>query len=91
MTGVLADVVRVIRMTRPLVITSVFTGNPTDGHGNHQVAGQMAQEAFVAAGDPRSFPEQMKRRSAAVVAAEGLCAFAVFRYHERGHVRLCHR
>ena len=57
---VLADVVRVIRMTRPLVITSVFTGNPTDGHGNHQVAGQMAQEAYVAAGDPSKFPEQIK-------------------------------
>src|ERR1700733_10585838 len=35
---VLADVVRVIRMTRPLVITSVFVGAVTDGHGNHQVA-----------------------------------------------------
>ena len=57
---VLADVVRVIRMTRPLVITSVFVGAPTDGHGNHQVAGQMAQEAFLAAGDPNRFPEQIK-------------------------------
>jgi hypothetical protein len=57
---VLADVVRVIRMTRPLVITSVFVGAPTDGHGNHQVAGQMAQEAFVAAGDPNRFPEQIR-------------------------------
>jgi LmbE family N-acetylglucosaminyl deacetylase len=57
---VLADVVRVIRMTRPLVITSVFVGAPTDGHGNHQVAGQMAQEAFAAAGDPKRFPEQIK-------------------------------
>ncbi len=57
---VLADVVRVIRMTRPLVIASVFTGNATDGHGNHQVAGQMAQEAWVAAGDPAKFPEQLR-------------------------------
>lgn len=57
---VLADVVRVIRMTRPLVITSVFVGAPTDGHGNHQVAGQMAQEAFAAAGDPKRFPEQIQ-------------------------------
>jgi LmbE family N-acetylglucosaminyl deacetylase len=55
---VLASVVRVIRMTRPLVITSVFVGGRTDGHGNHQVAGQMAQEAFKAAGDPKMFPEQ---------------------------------
>ena len=57
---VLADVVRVIRMTRPLVITSVFVGAPTDGHGQHQVAGQMAQEAFVAAGDATKFPEQIR-------------------------------
>ena len=57
---VLADVVRVVRMTRPLIITSVFVGGPSDGHGNHQVAGQMAQEAFKAAGDPAMFPEQIK-------------------------------
>ncbi len=57
---VLADAVRVVRMVRPLVITSVFIGAPTDGHGNHQVAGQMAQEAFVAAGDPTKFPEQLR-------------------------------
>lgn len=57
---VLADVVRVVRMSRPLVITSVFVGGRTDGHGNHQVAGQMAQEVFKAAGDPSMFPEQIK-------------------------------
>ena len=56
----LSDVVRVVRMTRPLVIASVFAGAPTDGHGNHQVAGQMAQEAFLAAGDPKRFPEQIR-------------------------------
>lgn len=57
---VLSEVVRVIRMTRPLVITSVFAGAPTDGHGNHQVAGEMAQEAFLAAGDPNRFPDQFR-------------------------------
>ena len=57
---VLSDVVRVVRMTRPLVLTSVFIGAPTDGHGNHQVSGQMAQEAFLAAADPKRFPEQFK-------------------------------
>jgi LmbE family N-acetylglucosaminyl deacetylase len=57
---VLSDVVRVIRMTRPLIISSVFVGAPTDGHGNHQVAGQMAQEAYLAAGDPKRFPEQLR-------------------------------
>ncbi len=58
---VLSDTVRVVRMTRPLVITSVFAGAPTDGHGNHQVAGQMAQEVFNAAGDPNRFPEQIRQ------------------------------
>ncbi len=59
-THVFADVVRVVRMYRPLVITSVFVGGPTDGHGNHQAAGRWAQKVFVAAGDPNVFPEQIK-------------------------------
>ena len=57
---VLSDAVRVVRMVRPMVVTSVFMGSPTDGHGNHEVAGQMAQEVFNAAGDPNAFPEQIK-------------------------------
>src|ERR1700722_18146028 len=57
---VLYDVVRVVRMVRPLVITSVFVGGPSDGHGNHQVAGAMAQEVFKAAGDPTVFPDQIR-------------------------------
>jgi len=57
---VLADVVRVIRMTRPLVIVATFVGAASDGHGQHQVSGQMAQEAFLAAGDPTKFPEQVR-------------------------------
>ena len=57
---VLSDAVRVVRMTRPLVVTSVFVGAPTDGHGHHQVAGELAQEVFNAAGDPTMFPEQIK-------------------------------
>ena len=57
---VLGDVVRVVRMTRPLVLASVFVGGPSDGHGHHAVSGQMAQEAFDAAGDPNMFPEQIR-------------------------------
>ena len=57
---VLCDVVRVVRMDRPLVMTSVFIGNVTDGHGHHQVAGQMNQEAYKAAGDPTVCPAQIK-------------------------------
>src|SRR5689334_2472552 len=57
---VLADVVRVVRMVRPLVIASVFVGGPSDGHGNHQTAGAMAQAVFKAAGDPNIYPEQIR-------------------------------
>jgi LmbE family N-acetylglucosaminyl deacetylase len=57
---VLYDVVRVVRMVRPLVITSVFVGGPSDGHGNHQSAGLMAKEVYRLAGDPTVFPEQIQ-------------------------------
>lgn len=54
------DVVRVVRLTRPLIISSVFVGGPSDGHGQHQVAGLWAQKVFIAAGDPNVFPDQIK-------------------------------
>jgi LmbE family N-acetylglucosaminyl deacetylase len=54
------DVVRAVRITRPLVITSVFVGGPSDGHGNHAAAGMWAQKVFLAAGDPKVFPDQLK-------------------------------
>lgn len=54
---VLYDVVRAIRIYRPLVLTSTWVGGVTDGHGHHQVSGEIAQEAFKAAGDPKVFPE----------------------------------
>ena len=57
---VLYDVVRVVRMVRPLVITSVFVGGTSDGHGNHQTAGAMARAVFKAAGDPNVFPDQIR-------------------------------
>ena len=56
----LAQVVRVIRMVRPLVVTSVFVGGPTDGHGHHQSSGELAQEAFNDAGNPKMFPDQIR-------------------------------
>ncbi|HEX3570555.1 MAG TPA: PIG-L family deacetylase [Acidobacteriaceae bacterium] len=56
---VLYDAVRAIRLYRPLVIASVFIGEPSDGHGQHQVSGEIAQEAFKAAGDPNVFPDQI--------------------------------
>jgi LmbE family N-acetylglucosaminyl deacetylase len=58
--NVLRDVVRIIRMERPLVLVSRFQGNQRDGHGNHQTAGLLTVDAFRAAGDPTRFPEQVK-------------------------------
>ena len=58
-TEVLEEVVRVIRMNRPLVIVSRFQGRPRDGHGQHIAAGEITQEAFHAAADPERFPEQL--------------------------------
>src|SRR5260370_30149459 len=57
---VLYDVVRIVRQTRPLIVTSVFAGNVSDGHGHHQTAGVMAQEVFNAAADPKIFPDHIK-------------------------------
>ena len=60
MTAFSSDAVRVVRMTRPLVVTSVFVGAATDGHGNHQVAGRDGAGSVRAAGDPTRFPEQIR-------------------------------
>jgi len=57
---VLYDAVLAVRRERPQVIVSTFVGGITDGHGHHQVSGEIAQEVFKAAGDPSVFPEQLK-------------------------------
>ena len=54
--SLLADVVTVIRAYRPQVIVAIFSGTPADGHGHHQVSGQLAREAFDLAGDTLKFP-----------------------------------
>ena len=58
--NVLRDVVRVVRMDRPFVLVARFQGNERDGHGNHQTAGVITQEAYRVAGDPNVFPEQIR-------------------------------
>lgn len=58
--NVLRDVVRVVRTERPLVLVSRFQGTERDGHGNHQAAGLITQEAYRVAGDPTVFPEQIR-------------------------------
>jgi LmbE family N-acetylglucosaminyl deacetylase len=55
----LADMVRVIRAYRPLVVVSRWTGTPADDHGQHQYAGYLTPLAVSAAADPEQFPEQL--------------------------------
>ncbi len=57
---VLYDSVLAVRRERPQIIVSTFVGGITDGHGHHQVSGEIAQEVFKAAADPTVFPEQLK-------------------------------
>ena len=53
--SLLGDIVTVVRAFRPQVIVAVFSGTPADGHGQHQVSGILAREAFDAAGDTVRF------------------------------------
>ncbi|MGB0074434.1 MAG: PIG-L family deacetylase, partial [Terracidiphilus sp.] len=57
---VLYDAVLAVRLVRPQIIISTFVGAVSDGHGQHQVSGEIEQEAFKAAADPKMFPEQFK-------------------------------
>ena len=57
---ILGDMVRAIRLYRPLVLVARFSGTPADGHGQHQLAGKLTPIAFKAAADPARFPEHLK-------------------------------
>src|SRR5215468_12124370 len=72
---ILGDMVRVIRMMRPLVVINGFSGTAQDGHGQHQVAGMLTPEAIKAAADPNRFPEQ--------IAKEGLQPWQVLKVYGR--------
>ncbi|MGQ0537855.1 MAG: PIG-L family deacetylase [Gemmatimonadaceae bacterium] len=52
----LRQVVSVVRSFRPHVVVSMLSGTPRDGHGQHQVAGLIAREAYDAAGDTLRMP-----------------------------------
>jgi LmbE family N-acetylglucosaminyl deacetylase len=56
---VLYDAVLAVRRVRPQIIISTFVGGVSDGHGQHQVSGEIAQEAFKEAGDSKVFPDQL--------------------------------
>ncbi|MDB4925595.1 PIG-L family deacetylase [Mucilaginibacter sp.] len=57
---VLGDAVWVIRKFRPDVIICRFPTTGEGGHGHHTSSAIIAQEAFIAAADPKRFPEQLK-------------------------------
>jgi len=56
---VLGDLVRIVREERPHIVLARWQGGPRDGHGHHQAAGLLAQEAYRAAADPTRFPDQI--------------------------------
>ena len=55
----LADMVRVIRETRPEIIVTPFDTSSTDGDGQHEATAILVREAFRAAADAKKFPEQL--------------------------------
>jgi len=61
--SMLEDVLDIIRRFRPQVIVSIFTGTPRDGHGQHQVAGQVARQAFEVLKDSSWGPVKFYRSS----------------------------
>ncbi len=58
---ILADAVWIIRKFRPDVIITRFPEDERAGHGHHAASAIIAREAFVAAADPKKFPEQLKK------------------------------
>ena len=58
-----AEVAFIIRNFRPDVVICRFPTTGEGGHGHHTASAIIAQEAFEAAADPASFPEQLKDQS----------------------------
>ena len=77
--AVLEDMVRVIRLNRPLVVVARFHGSRRDGHGHHHASGLLTPEAVEAAADPARFPGQIE--------SQGLRPWRVLRTY-RGGIRV---
>lgn len=56
---ILSDAVWVIRKFQPDVIITRFPPDSRAGHGHHSASAVLAHEAFIAAADPKRFPEQL--------------------------------
>jgi LmbE family N-acetylglucosaminyl deacetylase len=85
----LVDVVRIIRRFRPQVLVSIFSGTPRDGHGQHQVAGVIAREAFDLLRDSTWGPKKLYRSAGfdtagttLVLASGGLDPISGRSYHQ---------
>src|SRR5438876_473796 len=59
--SLLADVLSVIRRFRPQIVVSIFSGTPRDGHGQHQVSGILARQAFEVLKDSSWGPVKLYR------------------------------
>ena len=76
------------------MIVSAFIGGITDGHGQHQVSGEIAQEVFKAAPDASVFPDQLKPVSEGGLGLQPWQPLAVYSENtvcagdEQGDVRL---
>ncbi|MEN9701243.1 MAG: hypothetical protein RIR55_558 [Bacteroidota bacterium] len=57
---VLSDAVYIIRTFQPDIIITRFPRDARAGHGHHSASAIIANEAFIAAADPKRFPEQFK-------------------------------
>lgn len=55
----LREAVWIIRKFRPDVIINRFPPDKRGGHGHHQASAILAHEAYLAAADPKYFPEQL--------------------------------
>ena len=58
---ILSDIVWVIRKFQPDVIITRFPEDSRAGHGQHAASAILAREAFYAAAQPDSFPEQFPK------------------------------
>lgn len=85
--SILRDVVTVVRQFRPHVIVAVFSGTPADGHGHHQVSGQLAREVYDISADTVRFP----RAATAGFGAWSVAKFyrgAAFRNQDKATIRM---
>ncbi len=70
--SLLADVLAVIRRFRPQIVVAIFSGTPRDGHGQHQVAGILARQAFETLRDSSWGPVKLYRAAWSDTAATTL-------------------